>query len=103
MVVITVSRIPPDRATFAERDLPTDFKIDLGRTKIRPHWLMTTGALGAYSDGWAPLYVFETITGQVAVYKIEQQQVGISSRPKFELVEIRPIRPGTVPNPPAGG
>ena len=28
----------------------------------RPHFLMTTGALGQYSEGWAPLFVFETTT-----------------------------------------
>ena len=41
-----------------------------------PKFKMTTGALGAYSEGWAPLYVFETVTNQVAVYRVSQQSVG---------------------------
>lgn len=81
---------------FAERDLAADFKIDV-ENGPRPHFLMATGALGAYSDGWAPLYVVETVTNQVAVYKIQQQQVGAVSKPKFELVEIRPVGPGEAP------
>ncbi len=49
--------------TFAERDLVVDFKLDLD-IGPRPHFLMTTGTLGAYSAGWAPLYVFETTSSQ---------------------------------------
>ena len=47
--------------TFAERDLVADFKLDLD-IGPRPRFLMTTGSLGPYSAGWAPLYVFETTT-----------------------------------------
>lgn len=75
---------------FAERDLVADFKLDLDNGP-RPHFLMTTGALGTYSDGWAPLFVFETTTNQVAVYKVAQQMVGAQSVPKFELVELRSL------------
>jgi hypothetical protein len=73
---------------FVERDLVADFKIDVDNG-ARPRFLMSTGSLGVYSDGWAPLYVFESTTSQVAVYKIQQQTIGVASRPKFELVEIR--------------
>jgi hypothetical protein len=73
---------------FAERDLVADFKLDLERGP-KPRFMMATGALGAHSDGWAPLYVFETSTSQVAVYKVQQQQLGTNSRPLFQLVEIR--------------
>ncbi|MBV8318509.1 MAG: hypothetical protein JOZ53_26515 [Planctomycetaceae bacterium] len=83
---------------FAERDLVADFKLDLDNG-LRPHFLMTTGALGSYSEGCSPLFVFESTTNQVAVYKLTQQQVGMSARPKFELVEIHPI--GGPPAPPA--
>lgn len=81
--------------TFAERDLVADFKIDLD-TAARPHFLMTTGSMGStsgnsYGDGWAPLFVFETTTRQVAVYKIEQQMLGTSSKVKFDLLELRPF------------
>ncbi len=73
---------------FVERDLVADFKLELGRGP-RPHFLMTTGSLGPYTAGWAPLYVFETTTYQVGVYRIHLQQSSAkASRPRFELVEM---------------
>jgi hypothetical protein len=88
-------------STFAERDLVADFKLD-AEGGPRPHFLMTTGALGQYSEGWSPLFVFETTTNQVATYKVQQQLVGMSSKPSFELLEVRPIgsTPPTVPGNP---
>jgi hypothetical protein len=76
--------------TFAERDLVADFKLDLDNGP-KPHFLMTTGSLGNYSAGWAPLYVYETATNQLAVYRIIQQSVGTSSRARFELLELRSL------------
>lgn len=73
---------------FVERDLAADFKIDLERGPA-PHFLMTPGSLGAYGDGWAPMYVFETTTRQVAVYKIAPQSVGARSQSRFELLELK--------------
>jgi hypothetical protein len=74
---------------FVERDLVADFKLDLDGGG-RPRFLMTTGSLGRYSSGWAPLYVFETITGQVAVYRMQVgQKYGESGSGRFELVEVR--------------
>jgi hypothetical protein len=78
---------------FAERDLAADFKIDLVNGP-RPHFLMTTGALGTFGDGWAPLFVFESTTSQVAVYRVQQQYVGTRARPQFKLEEIRSFAPG---------
>jgi hypothetical protein len=75
--------------TFAERDLAADFKLELD-TGPRPRFLMTTGSLGTYSSGWAPLYVFETTTNQLGVYRMHvAQSAGPASRPRFELVELR--------------
>ena len=62
-------------ASFVERDLVADFKIDIDHGP-RPRFLMTTGALGFYSDGWAPLFVFRATTSQVGVYRIQQQTIG---------------------------
>ena len=74
---------------FVERDLAADFKLDLG-AGARPRFLMTTGSLGRYSAGWAPLYVFETTTGQVAVYKMAVgQKYGQPGSGQFDLVELR--------------
>lgn len=75
--------------TFAERDLVADFKLDLGGG-ARPRFLMTTGSIGRYSAGWAPLYVFETTTGQVAVYRMQVGQTyGSTAASQFELLEVR--------------
>ena len=81
---------------FAERDLVADFRIGPG---VVPHFLMTAGGLGASGDGWAPLFVFETATGQVAAYRVQAQMVGPSSRPRFDLMEIRTLArsPGPAP------
>jgi hypothetical protein len=74
---------------FVERDLVADFKLSL-ETRAQPRFLMATGSLGRYSSGWAPLYVFETTTGQVAVYKMQVgQNYGESGAGQFELVELR--------------
>ncbi len=74
---------------FAERDLCADFKLDLAGGP-RPRFLMTTGSLGRFSSGWAPLYVFETTTSQVAVYRMQVGQTyGASAPTQFELVDLR--------------
>jgi hypothetical protein len=75
--------------SFEERDLVADFKLDLDAGP-RPHFVMTTGALGSYSAGWAPLYVFETTTSQLGIYRVQAQQ-GVVTGPqsRFELVELR--------------
>ncbi len=74
--------------TFVERDLVADFKLDL-EAGPKPRFLMTTGGLGIYSAGWAPLYVFEMSTNQLGIYRIQPYTVGTVSRPKFELFELR--------------
>jgi len=76
---------------FAVRDLVADFKINLEGGGPRPRFAMTTGTLGTYSEGWAPLYVFETTSAQVAVYKVDYQIVGTKTTPKFELLEIQSL------------
>ena len=81
---------------FAERDLVADFKVDLDNG-LRPHFLMTTGALGSYSAGWAPLYVFETTTSQLVIYRILQQTVGTTASTRLELVEKRSLAKGERP------
>ena len=85
--------------SFSERDLVADFKLDLD-TGPRPRFLMTTGSLGPYSDGWAPLYVFETNTSQVAIYRMQvQYTIGKTSRPRFDLVEVRSFAKTGAANP----
>ena len=79
---------------FAARDLVADFRIGPG---VVPHFLMTVGGLGISGDGWSPLYVVETATGQVAAYRVQAQAVGTSSRPRFDLLEVRPLARAAVP------
>jgi hypothetical protein len=82
---------------FAERDLAADFKLDLDAGKDRPHFLMTTGALGRSTAGWAPLYVVETTSNQVGVYKLHLQgSSGKSSRPRFERLQLISYAKGDV-------
>jgi hypothetical protein len=71
---------------FAERDLVRDFDLKPG---ARPHFLMTVGNLGVRSEGWAPLFVFEVESGQVATYRVVPQTVQGSTRPQFLLLERR--------------
>lgn len=75
--------------TFVERDLVADFHLAPGSAE--PHFLMTTGTLGALNGAWAPLYVFETSSKQVAVYRLTPQQVGTVPMPKFELLELKSL------------
>jgi hypothetical protein len=81
---------------FAERDLVSDFRIGPG---VVPHFLMTVGSLGTSGDGWDPLFVAETATGQVAVYRVQAQMIGNSTRPRFDLLEIRSLARASAPAP----
>jgi hypothetical protein len=75
--------------SIVERDLAADFKVDLDAGPS-PHFLMTTGSLGPFTAGWAPLYVIETTSNQLGVYRLNiQESSGKSGRPKFELVQLR--------------
>ncbi len=74
--------------SFIERDLAADFKLDVERGP-NPHFLMTPGSLGAYGDGCAPLFVFETTTKKVGVYKLQIQQIGLKSSSKLDLLEMK--------------
>lgn len=61
---------------------------------------MTTGSLGPFTAGWAPLYVVETTSNQMGVYRIElQQTAGKSSRPKFELIQLKSYADTKIPKP----
>lgn len=76
---------------FAERDLVTDFGLDVDNGP-KPHFLMTTGQLGTMGAGWAPLFVIETTTGKAAVYRV-QQAYGVRNQLRIDLLEVRPTNP----------
>lgn len=69
---------------WAERDLLADFRLS---PRSNPHFVTTVGATGAWSEGWSPLYVLETTTGQFAVYHAVQDMR--TQSPRIDLVEIR--------------
>ena len=71
---------------FAERDLVKDFALAPGSNA---HFLMSTLEIGSSGQGWAPLMVVETESGQVAIYRVEQQITGKSTKPNFQMVERR--------------
>lgn len=80
---------------FGERDLVSDFKIDLDGGP-KPHFLMTTGSISnnsrqVYGDGWAPLFVIETTTRQMAAYKVEQKTIGTNNQVRLNLIEVKPF------------
>jgi hypothetical protein len=71
---------------FAERDLATDFGLTAADA---PHFLMTTASVGQRSEGWDPLFVFETSTGQVATYRVQTLVTTTSNKPIFQLLDKR--------------
>ena len=79
----------------SSRDLAADFKLDLD-TGPKPYFMMTPGSLGPVTAGWSPLYVIETTSNQLAVYRLHLQETsGKSSRPKFELVQLKSYAPSS--------
>lgn len=70
---------------FAETDLVRDFRLAPG---TNPHFTMTPGRLGiSDGQGAAVLYVFETTTGQLGIYRAEASLTASSSRPLLRLLE----------------
>ncbi len=72
---------------FAERDLIADFK--LNESAPKPHFVMTSASFGANGVPWAPLFVFETGSRQVAAYRVQSHSVGKVVQPKFDLLEVK--------------
>jgi hypothetical protein len=77
-------------SNIMERDLAADFKLDAHNVSA-PRFTMTTGGLGAFSNGWAPLYVHESVTNQLALYRLVQQTRGTVDQSRLELLEMRAI------------
>lgn len=78
---------------FAERDLVADFNIP---PNSKPHFVMSAVST---TEGWAPLIVIETRSGKVATYRCMAQLMPGSNRPRFDLLEIRSLRPTSVAKP----
>jgi hypothetical protein len=72
---------------FAERDLVVDFELT---PNSRPHFVMSAVST---VEGWAPLIVIETRSGKVATYRVQAQLMPGSNRPRFDLLEVRSLRP----------
>jgi hypothetical protein len=71
---------------IAIRDVIEDFKIAPG---IVPHFLMNCASLGAIGGGSSALFVIETTTKQVAVYRAYSKTTGLNAKPEFELVQVK--------------
>jgi hypothetical protein len=88
MASVPTPRVTPQGTEFlgefAERDLVADFGLKPGDA---PHFLMTTAQVGSRSEGWEPLFVFDTNSGQVATYRIKMQATPTSTKPVFQLLE----------------
>lgn len=74
--------------SWAERDLIADFKLNLA-TGSSPHFQMTTGSLGIQASGLSVLYVFETVSKQVGVYRLTPHSTGANTQPRFDLLQLK--------------
>ncbi len=74
---------------FATRNLVSDFRPPQGTT---PEFLMTVGEV-ADPSGWAPLFVYESVTGKVGTYRVVPKGSGPEGAlpPRFELLELRQL------------
>ncbi len=80
---------------FAERDLATDFQIPPG---VEPTFHMTVARLGFANGGWAPLYVFESATNQVAAYRVKPQMEGTVNKTQIILLERKTLGKTALPS-----
>jgi hypothetical protein len=86
--------------SIAERELIRDFGLKPG---VEPHFLMNTASLGTFGGGEAALYVFETTTKQVAVYRVVTGKVGAETRTRLDLVQLKGYAPPLPQDAPAEG
>jgi len=71
----------------ASRNLGADFKLKSG---VTPHFLISTPSLGAPAMGMAALFVMETTTKQLGIYRAYPSASTQGSKPIIELLEIKP-------------
>ena len=71
----------------ASRDLAADFKLPTGTT---PHFLVNTASLGAGGMGMSALFVIETTTKQLGIYRAYPSATVDGARPTIERLQVKP-------------
>lgn len=86
-----------DRLTsdFVERDLAADFPMPPG---VEPSFHMTVPSMGFGNGGWAPLYIFESATNQMASYRVKPQMAGTANKTQIILLERKSLNKTTLPH-----
>jgi hypothetical protein len=80
---------------FVERDLAADFQIPPG---VEPSFQMTVARMGFANGGWAPLYVFESATNQMACYRVKPEMAGTTNRTQIVLLERKTLGKSGLPS-----
>ena len=70
----------------AGRSLVNDFKLPAGTT---PKFMINTASLGAPGMGMAALFIQETTTKKLAVYRVSPQSTVNGTKPTIELLQIK--------------
>jgi hypothetical protein len=71
----------------ASRDLGPDFKLSPGMT---PHFLVNTASLGANGMGMSALFIMETTTKQLGIYRAYPRATVQGAKPAIDLLQVKP-------------
>ena len=71
----------------ASRNLAADLKLKPG---VVPHFLLNTASLGATGMGMSALFVMETTTKQLAIYRVYPRATAQGAKPTIELLDVKP-------------
>jgi hypothetical protein len=71
---------------IAARDIAADFKLKPG---VTPHFLLNTVSLGALAMGTSGLFIIETTTKQVAIYRSSSATTVRGTMPDVQMLQIR--------------
>ena len=71
----------------ASRDVAADFKLNPGST---PHFLVNTASLGANGMGMSALFIVETTTKQLGIYRAYPRATVQGAKPAIELLQVKP-------------
>ena len=92
---LLLAAVPLTRQTTGDTQILSDWAVrdlvkDFGVAPNAPcKFLATTGTLGSLSEGWAPIYVLEAVSGRLGIYRVQPQVTPGSNRPLFSLLQIQ--------------
>ena len=78
----------------ASRDLAADFKL---KPEVTPRFLVNTPHLEQPAMGMAALFVMETKTKQLGIYRVTPRATVQGAKPSLELLEVRPYEEPQLP------